>query len=331
MRWRAQAIARVFGALKSLLPISHTIILSPVKTGEPNHKYQSKQKLRQQLIEAYGQIASDGRRIAQCAYCGTTKGSIEVEHILPVARGGTDGWNNRVLACATCNARKGNRTPEEANMPLIIVPTAEVAQQNRAGVYARWTARALEVELQPYTSVGWLPSKLDRPADVPTEIFAVLSIVAEAPLSMPITIAKPIGRPSKQVFSSRNYPLSTPLTTGFVRVKGTIKRRIQVNSGLAITEQAGRRRTLVIRADEALQATTVQVVKLGMLCEAMRDNQAVIGIVAAVHSTGRLTLIIPEAVQKDNVGWRRVIVSPRQHLRILTSERVVFLQSPSSM
>jgi len=51
-----------------------------------------------------------------CAYCGDRAAT--VDHILPISRGGRNTWTNTVAACHTCNARKANRTPSEAGMPL---------------------------------------------------------------------------------------------------------------------------------------------------------------------------------------------------------------------
>jgi hypothetical protein len=61
-----------------------------------------------------------------CAYCAQhhSESELTVEHILPVSRGGKQLWTNVVTACRSCNTRKGNRTPEEARMPLIYVPYA---------------------------------------------------------------------------------------------------------------------------------------------------------------------------------------------------------------
>ncbi|RPI90689.1 MAG: HNH endonuclease, partial [Planctomycetaceae bacterium] len=55
-----------------------------------------------------------------CQYCGAEPGSEEltIDHVLPRSRGGTSTWENCVLACLDCNARKANRTPAEARMPL---------------------------------------------------------------------------------------------------------------------------------------------------------------------------------------------------------------------
>jgi 5-methylcytosine-specific restriction endonuclease McrA len=61
-----------------------------------------------------------------CAYCGArcAESDLTVEHIVPVSRGGRHEWTNVVTSCRSCNTRKGNRRPEEANMPLLYVPYA---------------------------------------------------------------------------------------------------------------------------------------------------------------------------------------------------------------
>lgn len=57
----------------------------------------------------------------QCAYCGHFAATT-MDHVLPRSRGGPTSWKNAVAACEPCNARKGNRTPEEAGMPLLFRP-----------------------------------------------------------------------------------------------------------------------------------------------------------------------------------------------------------------
>lgn len=55
-----------------------------------------------------------------CQYCFRQPGSEEltVDHVQPRSQGGTSTWDNCVLACIDCNARKADRTPEQARMPL---------------------------------------------------------------------------------------------------------------------------------------------------------------------------------------------------------------------
>lgn len=59
-----------------------------------------------------------------CQYCGS-RGSndrLSVDHVLPRSRGGTTSWENCVLACVACNARKADRTLKEAGLRLMRPP-----------------------------------------------------------------------------------------------------------------------------------------------------------------------------------------------------------------
>ncbi len=57
----------------------------------------------------------------ECQYCQTTE-QLTLDHIVPRSKGGRSSWKNLVTACKTCNARKGDYTPEEAEMKLLTKP-----------------------------------------------------------------------------------------------------------------------------------------------------------------------------------------------------------------
>ncbi|MBW3550865.1 MAG: HNH endonuclease [Proteobacteria bacterium] len=59
-----------------------------------------------------------------CLYCGHSfhRPQLTRDHVKPVSKGGRDIWENVVAACFGCNSRKGNRTPQQAGMPLLAVP-----------------------------------------------------------------------------------------------------------------------------------------------------------------------------------------------------------------
>ena len=59
-----------------------------------------------------------------CLYCGNAypRSTLTRDHVQPVSKGGRDIWENVVTACYHCNSRKGNRTPQQAGMPLLAVP-----------------------------------------------------------------------------------------------------------------------------------------------------------------------------------------------------------------
>lgn len=62
----------------------------------------------------------------RCQYCAKKYPAAELtlDHILPRSRGGSDEPGNLCASCYPCNQRKGDRTPDEARMPLLSTPSA---------------------------------------------------------------------------------------------------------------------------------------------------------------------------------------------------------------
>ena len=67
----------------------------------------------------------------RCRYCGDdlSQADLTIDHVFPKSRGGGNTWKNLVTACVTCNSTKGDRTPEEAGMPLLDNENGEVWEQ----------------------------------------------------------------------------------------------------------------------------------------------------------------------------------------------------------
>ncbi|MEX2536735.1 MAG: HNH endonuclease [Trueperaceae bacterium] len=59
-----------------------------------------------------------------CLYCGVHSNDLTLDHVLPRSRGGPTSWENVVACCRRCNAKKRDRTPDEADMNLNRKPTA---------------------------------------------------------------------------------------------------------------------------------------------------------------------------------------------------------------
>lgn len=53
----------------------------------------------------------------KCQYCGATS-RLTIDHVLAKCRGGTDDWNNLVVACSTCNSLKGDKLLEHTPLKL---------------------------------------------------------------------------------------------------------------------------------------------------------------------------------------------------------------------
>lgn len=117
-----------------------------IRTVDDEFLYPSVIRLRRYIRLPYARIVLSRRNIMKrdrntCQYCGS-KSSLTLDHVLPRSRGGADSWENLVTACDTCNVKKGNRTPDEANMPLKIKPYRPVHitffQNLLGGVQEHW-------------------------------------------------------------------------------------------------------------------------------------------------------------------------------------------------
>ncbi len=82
----------------------------------------------------------------RCQYCGKRGSAFDLtlDHIMPKSRGGRTVAENLVSSCRVCNNRKGDRTPEEARMPLLTNPAAlyygleRIALQQAAQARPEW-------------------------------------------------------------------------------------------------------------------------------------------------------------------------------------------------
>ena len=63
-----------------------------------------------------------------CQYCNTKldNRTATIDHVIPKSRfkskKESHTWQNTVISCSRCNAKKRDRTPKEANMKLLSVP-----------------------------------------------------------------------------------------------------------------------------------------------------------------------------------------------------------------
>jgi 5-methylcytosine-specific restriction endonuclease McrA len=82
-------------------------------------------KFRRQVTNTF-LFARDEYR---CQYCHRSRSDLRGrefltrDHIVPISRGGGNGWTNVVTACSPCNNRKGNRLPEEVGLRLSRQPS----------------------------------------------------------------------------------------------------------------------------------------------------------------------------------------------------------------
>ena len=101
--------------LRDLFPISKVLIESckfdprlmwdPTVSGK---EYQESERGRMQVREYV--LQRDERT---CQYCGSKKGKIEVDHVVPRSKNGSDRVSNLVTSCRRCNQKKDNRSLAE--------------------------------------------------------------------------------------------------------------------------------------------------------------------------------------------------------------------------
>ena len=107
--------------LKSILPITRIIVevasFDTQKMQNPEIsgvEYQQGElqgyEVREYLLEKFNR---------KCAYCGKKDVPLEIEHIVPKSRGGSDRVSNLTIACHECNQTKGSQTSEEFGYPKI--------------------------------------------------------------------------------------------------------------------------------------------------------------------------------------------------------------------
>lgn len=110
IRHLADDIMRSAERIIALYPVSHirveTAVFDTQAIQDPNisgAEYQRGPLLGWQL-RAYVLHHADNR----CAYCDRYDTRLEVEHVVPRSRGGTDCPNNLTASCAPCNRARGN-------------------------------------------------------------------------------------------------------------------------------------------------------------------------------------------------------------------------------
>ena len=119
-------------------------------------------EVREYLLEKWGR---------NCAYCGETDVPLQVEHIVPRSRGGTNRVSNLTIACRGCNIRKGTMTAAEFGHPEIQVmarmPLRDVAAVNitRWALFHRLERMGLPLETGTGGRTKFNRTRLGYPKD----------------------------------------------------------------------------------------------------------------------------------------------------------------------
>lgn len=96
-----------------------------------------------------------------CAYCGRTPPDalLHVDHITPVALGGTDDMANLITACSTCNLGKSSVPLDESRVPAVsrasVDDMAERIEQAKAYLELQAQMRSLVDQQVEMVTARW--------------------------------------------------------------------------------------------------------------------------------------------------------------------------------
>lgn len=95
-----------------------------------------------------------------CRYCRSTEAELTIDHVTPIALGGTDDPDNLVAACRDCNAGKASSGPDEELVDDVAADALRwAAAIKKASEESAAKAKAREGELADFYDAykHWLP------------------------------------------------------------------------------------------------------------------------------------------------------------------------------
>lgn len=96
--YKFQPESSIFNSFQSLRDEIEKIFIQRKEKGSLRSEFSTKREnIKNNLISLYGN---------QCMQCGKTN-NLQVDHIYPLCKGGTNHESNLQLLCKTCNLRKG--------------------------------------------------------------------------------------------------------------------------------------------------------------------------------------------------------------------------------
>ena len=144
---RLRRLAPITGMSQELVKFDTQLMQNPEISGT---QYQQGElagyECREYLLEKFNRT---------CIYCGAINVKLEIEHLTPKSRGGSNRISNLAIACHKCNQNKGNQTVQEFAPTLAIkilasakqpLKDAAVVNSTRSQLFNRLKETGLPIE-----------------------------------------------------------------------------------------------------------------------------------------------------------------------------------------
>jgi len=148
-------------------------------------------EVRAYLLEKWGR---------RCAYCKAEGVPLQVEHIVPRGRQGSDRISNLALACRRCNEAKGTRTAAEFGHPEVQARAAAPLRDAAALNATRWAIyRGLQnsgFTVSPWTGghTKWNRTRFSLPKSHVLDALCVGDVAGVSCAGVPVLVTTATGR-----------------------------------------------------------------------------------------------------------------------------------------
>ncbi|MBK1649424.1 RNA-guided endonuclease IscB [Rhabdochromatium marinum] len=194
---RLRRLAPITALSQELVRFDTQALQNPEISGvEYQHGELAGYEVREYLLEKWHRT---------CAYCGATQVPLEIEHIHPRSRGGSDRISNLTLACRPCNQRKGRQPIETflARAPKRLAPIkaqakaplkdAAAVNTTRWALFQALTATELPVETVSGGRTKYNRTRLDIPKTHALDAVCVGTVNQVQDWNRPFNIQTPGG------------------------------------------------------------------------------------------------------------------------------------------